>query len=389
MQNLRMPLVLSLATALAGCHMNWRSDYGGDGTLIATKSDGAGGKREYRLYAGDDGQPSLNLTSTITRERAFFGVNTGDIDLDRAKELGVEAWKGVEVTSVVHDSAAGKSGLVKGDVITAVNDTPVTSGAMFGEFVRSRLSPRETAHVAVMRRVTASSTPAQLAIDVTPDVRTDTESKTDSIPLSSVKGLQQYSGLQVVGLGPELARDAYGADGPVAVIAGVMPGSPAYLAGLRSGDRVVSIDGKPVAGLDDVRAAAASRAHALDLPARDLGDVGNTAASTMPINLSVVGPLGAHEASIVLEPDLEETSSFHFPILFDYESNPSRTEWEFLDFIFQFGATYHSNYLSSPTRSERMTSKLSMLPFGMFEVEKTPTQNRYTALWFIKWGTRG
>ncbi len=388
MSNRILPLVL-VAGALAGCHVNFRSDYGSDGTLLASTSSPDGGKREYRLYPGDDGQPSLRLTTTSTRERAFFGLTTSDIDIERAKDLGVEAWKGVEVTSVAHDSAAGKSGLVKGDVITAINDSTITSSAMFGEFVRSRLAPRDRARVSVMRRVSNGAAPAIVTVEVAPDVRADTESKTDSIPLSSVKGLQQYTGLQVVGLAPDVAHDTYGANEPIAVIAGVMPGSPAYLAGLRSGDRVVSVDGKHVTSVDDVRSAASARARALDLPATDLGDPNGGASDRAPMQLAVEGPLGTHQASVALVPDLDETTSFDFPILFDYESNPTRTEWSFLDFIFQFGATYRSRYLPSPTRSERMTSKFSMLPFGMFEVEHTPTQNRYCAFWFIKWGTRG
>src|SRR5207249_9682910 len=52
---------------------------------------------------------------------SFFGVGVADIDEDRARTLGLKNEYGVEVKSVVPDSAAAKTGLKTGDVLLEFN----------------------------------------------------------------------------------------------------------------------------------------------------------------------------------------------------------------------------------------------------------------------------
>src|SRR5437867_5361431 len=57
----------------------------------------------------------------ILNSGSFFGVGVADIDEDRARTLGLKEEYGVEVKSVVPDSAAAKAGLKKGDVVLEFN----------------------------------------------------------------------------------------------------------------------------------------------------------------------------------------------------------------------------------------------------------------------------
>ena len=82
--------------------------------------------------------------------------------------------------------------------------------------------------------------------------------------------------------------------------------------------------------------------------------------------------------------NLQSSSSFYVPIVFNWRSDVASTRWSFLDFIFQFGANYRSNYRSSASRAPKKTWLFSLFPFGMFEFERARDHNRYCFFWFIE-----
>jgi hypothetical protein len=206
--------------------------------------------------------------------------------------------------------------------------------------------------------------------------------------------VQTYTGLQVASIEPDLARSIYGTNQPVVLVTGVVTGSPAYYAGLRAGDRVVKIEGRAVESIQDVRNAVFARVHSAypTAPAHDLAlgrsdpIAGGGIEGDIPIEVD--GPLGAHQASVAVSDAVDGSSQFYIPILVDYESQAHRSEFGFLNFIFQFGFNYDSRVRPSTTRAPIETSRLSILPLGMFEVHHGVAESQYTLFWFIKFGSK-
>jgi Do/DeqQ family serine protease len=60
-------------------------------------------------------------------QRAYIGVQIRDINADFADEIGLEEIKGIYVASVVEDGGADEAGIEEGDIIVAINDSPINS----------------------------------------------------------------------------------------------------------------------------------------------------------------------------------------------------------------------------------------------------------------------
>lgn len=83
-------------------------------------------------------------------QKAFFGGDVLDIDVDIAKKLELDSFEGVVVSYVRDDGAARKSGIERGDVILKINNKKINSRAAFEEAL-SYFSPGDEINV-VLRR---------------------------------------------------------------------------------------------------------------------------------------------------------------------------------------------------------------------------------------------
>jgi serine protease Do len=82
-----------------------------------------------RLKGRDGGSESAQPSDEVEE----FGMSLGELSADAAKQLGVT--DGVLVTEVEPDSAAYRAGLRENDVITAVQDTSVSSAREFNKAI--------------------------------------------------------------------------------------------------------------------------------------------------------------------------------------------------------------------------------------------------------------
>jgi hypothetical protein len=399
----RLLLVVAVSGAMfASCSPIWRTSISDNlnlGVRLAEATADDGTRNVWRVYPGDDdNRPRIEKTTTKTEVVPDVGMTVSALNRERAEASGVTPFRGVWVERVTNGKPADRAGIVRGDIVMQVDGQDVASAEQFADLVASRGAPDQPLPLTVrMKRKPGTAIENQEAatVAVTPIAAKVHKSSTDSIPLEASKGVLTYAGLQLASLEPDLTRSIYGTNTPALLITGVVTGSPAYYAGLRAGDRVVKVDQRPVESMQDVRDAVLARIQSAN-PSAATYDLAvarsGTAAGPGPegeIAFEVDGPLGAHQASVPIGDAVDGSSQFYIPILIDYESQPHRTEFGFLNFILQFGFNYDSRVRPSATREPLETSRLSILPLGMFEVHHGVGESHYTLFWFIKFSSKG
>ena len=409
-------LLLALCTlSLVGCRVSHTISYSTDGFLLREVEGEDGTQTTFRLSSTAD-SPKLNRTERRFAEVPSLGLRARTIKAGSAvnEHYGIDAFEGVLVTSVQTDSPAEVAGLHAGDVIRRVGERQISSSDHLDYVIQTDLKIGEAVDVEVLRRRNPDEVEGEFAklVTIVPAAKRVEVSKTDVTPLDHSRTVLRTTGMQVVGLPPELALQIYEENEPVVLLAYVAPGSPAYLAGLRRGDRVLSCDGRPVRLVSELRSSVRARAAKLKLdlddgeevsaarpasesfvaqPLDQAGGAGATSASepsSGPLQLEVDGPLGPHSAKVRLSDELDEVLDFDIPILVEYRSDVDSTRFSFLDFILQFGWNYESRYVQSSTRRPRSSSYFSLFPFGMFEFVRSPKKSESTFFWFITFETK-
>jgi len=100
----------------------------------------------------------INLANSVAQQvlttgrvrRAYVGVYPRDIDPDLAAQFDLPVREGIIVVEVEPGSPASRAGLARGDIITRLDDQPVTSGGDFRRILRDR-QPGNTVAVTVYR----------------------------------------------------------------------------------------------------------------------------------------------------------------------------------------------------------------------------------------------
>ncbi len=404
MNTIQRPLSIFLLAALASCSgIGFHGEHSlqtSQGVVLRSGSDGENGKLQYRLSSGSSYQPRLIKTHERSSVVSWFGVTVESISAELARKLAVEAWTGVRVVRVLPGMAASTAGLLTGDLILEINGKPVINDAQFIEMIEFSTQPGVACDLRVVRGVGTSTSGAgndarAFNITLIPGEKEITDSQTDSIELDTSLGVLKVTGMQLAEIPADLGATVYGLSQARVYVVGIVTGSPAYLAGLRGGDQVQMCNGEPVTSLAQVArqvlSIAAEEGIAIDLAGKDIEFMEQASTESVDADslvLGVRGPLGAHEASFELQNIDDVGFEFHIPILFDYDSDLDSTNWEALDFIFQFLGTYQSRYKPSETRQVERKSLLSLFPFGMFEFEKNEHGRRTTLFWLIRWRSR-
>jgi len=178
--------------------------------------------------------------------RGYLGVMIQPVNQDIAEGLGLKSVAGALVDQTEPGTPAEAAGLKSGDVITKLNGEPVKDAAE------------------LTRRVAASK-PGDKA-DVT--YLRDGAEKSVSVALSQQKnektasaGASQGEGGMSLGLQLAPAKDVAGAGDQGVAVVGVDPNGAAASKGLKDGDVILEVSGKPVSRPGEVKAdiAAAER----------------------------------------------------------------------------------------------------------------------------------
>lgn len=209
------------------------------------------GMPEVRMFRSD-----RNWNST--ESRAQLGVRL------QAHE------KGVEVMEVSEPSAAATAGIRVKDVITSADGRKMAKPEEMVEYIRSK-KPGDKVELSLLRDGREISLSATLG-----EMKTVSEFRTFDMPLApemrkSIEEIMEQGPNRVIIREPGRQRPKMGLSveeqesGEGLKVLAVTPGSPAEKAGVKKGDVLRKIGGKPLSGVDDVRDALQGEDRSYDL----------------------------------------------------------------------------------------------------------------------------
>ena len=201
-----------------------------DGRLIGMNSRIADGSRmfvgiAYAIPAADLSRIVTGLVEETLPPFPTLGLTARPVDRQVAETLGV-APQGLLIDAVAPGSLAAAAGLRAGDILTAVSGTPLAHPGDFA-FVIEAATPTETASLTILRAGQEHVLTLPLA-DVS-----DTGLRTRELPrLPAAVASYTFATLGVT-------LDEGG------TVTDLTANSPALLAGLAKGDRILAINGSP------------------------------------------------------------------------------------------------------------------------------------------------
>ncbi|HEX7239509.1 MAG TPA: trypsin-like peptidase domain-containing protein [Longimicrobiaceae bacterium] len=126
--------------------MDSRGQVVGINTVIYTQATGLGFAIPINLVTDIVEQV---LTTGVIRQ-AYFGVNYRDIEPELARYYGLPVEEGIIVAQLDPRSPAAQAGIELADIITRIDDTPITRGGDFRRELRER-RPGDAVTVTVVR----------------------------------------------------------------------------------------------------------------------------------------------------------------------------------------------------------------------------------------------
>ncbi|MEN6309699.1 MAG: Do family serine endopeptidase [Anaerohalosphaeraceae bacterium] len=163
--------------------------------------------------------------------RGYVGItmNPEGLTPELAESFGYKGEGGVLVTEVLEESPAAKAGLKQGDIITQLNDKPVSGNDYFRNTV-SLMAPGTKIKLTVFRDGKEK--------DITVEVASLSESKMST----KTSEIGTKLGLSVVPVDSDVARQLGAKGDQGVVVAEVTPRSPAQNAGLRPGMIILGVN---------------------------------------------------------------------------------------------------------------------------------------------------
>ncbi len=174
--------------------------------------------------------------------RGWLGVQIQPVTAGIAESLGMKKAEGAMVDQPQADSPAAKAGIESGDVITAVNGTPIKDARELARTI-AVLAPKTSVKLDILRKGETKTLTVTLG-----QMPNEQQAKADT---------EQASPTSVPHLGLTVApaNDVAGSGGKGVVVTGVDPDGPAADQGFQTGDIILDVGGKAVANAGDVRTA--------------------------------------------------------------------------------------------------------------------------------------
>jgi serine protease Do len=178
------------------------------------------------------------IVATGKAERGRLGVTIQEVNQTLADSFGLKKPGGALVSAVEKNSPAARAGIEPGDVILAANGEAVINSGDLPAIIAAK-APGETVTLQVWRNGSSRDIAAKVGAFAEPKLAA-------SEPGEAPKG---RLGVAVRPLSPEEQRKAE-------IKGGVLVeqvGGAAARAGIKAGDIIVSVNGQPIAGVDELR----------------------------------------------------------------------------------------------------------------------------------------
>jgi serine protease Do len=173
--------------------------------------------------------------------RGWLGVQVQPVTQGIADSLGMKKAEGAMVDEPQNGSPAAKAGIQSGDVVTALNGTPVKDSRNLARTVAA-LAPGSSVKLDILHK--GESKTITVTLGKLPGQREANADKRQSEP---------ESGSLHFGLTLAPADEVAGSGGKGVVVMGVDPEGPAAEHGFQSGDIILALGGKTVNNPSDVR----------------------------------------------------------------------------------------------------------------------------------------
>jgi serine protease Do len=175
--------------------------------------------------------------------RGWMGVQVQPVTKDIADSMGLKQTEGALVAEPQPGSPAEKAGIKPGDVIMAVNGTPVKDSRDLARHV-AQLAPGTSVKFDIVRDGESKS--ISLTLGELPNER---QAQADT----GQQGAAPTAGVPHLGLQLAPAAEVDGAGSQGVAVVGVEQGGPAAERGLQTGDVILDVGGKQVTKPADVR----------------------------------------------------------------------------------------------------------------------------------------
>ena len=203
----------------------------------------------------------INMAKSVMNQIVEFGevrqgqlgVSIQNLTPELAEALGAKGTQGAVIGRVQPASAAEQAGLEQGDVITALNGQAIQDSSDLRNRV-GLLQPGAKAEIKFLRKGQERTVNAIIGKPAT---------ETAQPPATGVKDVPQLAGVQL-----EVQPARRGENGGRILVAKVEADTPAWQAGLRPGDTLLSVNQQRVSTIEDVTRAGAKSGKLLVQVAR-------------------------------------------------------------------------------------------------------------------------
>ena len=366
MKQLKWMIIFLPFLMLAGCVSVCKTSVYSDGSVELARVENEKGVDIYELKrTGSKMNMTLVVRSERNSDRRDLGLTLNEVTKDLGQTKMLSPYRGLYVKEVKDGGAAARAGILPGDILTMVNGIEIMYLDQYNYILKNATAPESEVELVLLR---GFENKEELVLKVVPDSIKVTIPSTPAIRLEppGIEG-PSYAGIVIGTLPAEWTQKIYGEDRSTVLISGVVIGSPAYLGGLRSGDRILSVNG-----------AHFETATELKEWIMEHGPQGET------VLFEVFQRQGGKFSA---EVDLEEydgSTDMDIPFLFELDHDAIETEWDFGPF--GWIVEYDGRYCRSKSRDANYRRRVSCI-IGLFKYRWGPDYGRVRLLWFLTFGS--